>query len=77
MTITISSKDNEKQFNGKEIVNIGSNTDCDYTLNVGYDFVLTIQFDTKTGTAVQTVVPQSVEKVQLDWAFSHFCGKIK
>lgn len=52
MTITISSKDNEKQFNGKEIVNIGSNTDCDYTLNVGYDFVLTLQFDTKTGTAV-------------------------
>lgn len=52
MTITISSKDNEKQFNGKEIVNIGSNTDCDYTLNVGYDFVLTLQFDTKSGTAV-------------------------
>ena len=52
MTITISSKDNEKQFNGKEIVNIGSNTDCDYTLNVGYDFVLSLQFDTKSGTAV-------------------------
>lgn len=52
MTITISSKNNEKQFNGKEIVNIGSNKDCDYTLNVGYDFVLTIQFDAKTGKAV-------------------------
>jgi len=52
MTITISSKNNEKQFSAKEIVNIGSNKDCDYTLSIGYDFVLTIQFDPKTGKAV-------------------------
>ena len=46
MAITISSKNNEKTFN-QEIINIGSNPNCDYTLNTGSDFVLTLQYDSK------------------------------
>ncbi len=47
MAITISSKTNEKTFN-QEIINIGSNPNCDYTLNTGSDFVLTLQYDSKS-----------------------------
>lgn len=47
MAITISSKNNEKTFN-QEIINIGSNPNCDYTLNTGSDFVLTLQYDSKS-----------------------------
>lgn len=45
MIITLSSKNNEKIFNGKEIINIGSNQDCDYVLDIGSDFILTLQCD--------------------------------
>ena len=47
MAITITSKNGEKTFN-QEIINIGSNASCDYTLDVGYDFVLTLQYDAKS-----------------------------
>lgn len=47
MAITISSKNNEKTFN-QEIINIGSNPNCDYTLDVGSDFVLTLQFNAQS-----------------------------
>jgi len=46
MFITISSKNNEKSFHDKELINIGSNQDCDYTLNIGTDFLLTLQCTT-------------------------------
>ena len=52
MTVFISSKSNEKQFNAKEIINIGSSKDCDYVLDIGYDFILTVQFDARSGKAV-------------------------
>lgn len=47
MAITISSKNNEKTFN-QEIINIGSNPNCDYSLEIGSDFVLTLQYDSKS-----------------------------
>ena len=42
MTIIISSKNYEKSFTDKEIRNIGSNPDCDYVINSGFDFILTL-----------------------------------
>ena len=45
MTIIISSKNYEKSFTDKEIINIGSNPDCDYVINSGFDFILTLQYD--------------------------------
>lgn len=43
MAVIISSKNNEKTFIEKEIINIGSNPSCDYVLDIGIDFMLTIQ----------------------------------
>lgn len=48
MAIIISSKNGEKTFQNKEIINVGSNENCDYTLNIGSDFVLTLQCDNKS-----------------------------
>lgn len=45
MTITITSQNNEKTFYEKDFIIIGSNTDCDYKIDVGYDFILTLQYD--------------------------------
>ncbi|MCM1265051.1 MAG: hypothetical protein NC200_02535 [Candidatus Gastranaerophilales bacterium] len=45
MIITLTSKNNEKVFNGKEIINIGSNAGCDFVLDIGSDFMLTLQCD--------------------------------
>mgnify|MGYP004651382473 CR=1 FL=1 len=47
MAITITSKNSEKTFN-QEIINVGSNPSCDVTLDVGYEFVLTLQYDAKS-----------------------------
>lgn len=45
MTIAITSLSNEKTFKEKDFIIIGSNSDCDYKVNVGYDFMLTLQYD--------------------------------
>lgn len=45
MIITLTSKNKEQQFNDKEIINIGSNGGCDYVLDIGSDFMLTLQCD--------------------------------
>lgn len=61
MAITISSKNNEKTFN-QEIINIGSNSNCDYTLDIGSDFVLTVQYDSKSNkcTVLNTFNNQNI-----------------
>lgn len=46
MAVTISSTGKEKTFE-KEIINIGSNPDCDYVLDVGFNFMLTVQYNAK------------------------------
>ena len=40
MAIIISSSTQEKVFEDKDIINIGSNERCDYRINVGYDVLL-------------------------------------
>ena len=48
MTVIITSQNNEKIFREKDFIIIGSNSDCDYKINVGYDFMLTLQYDENT-----------------------------
>ena len=44
MAVIISSKNNEKTFAEKEIINIGTNPECDFVLNLDSDFMLTLQY---------------------------------
>lgn len=48
MSIIITTKNGEKIFQNKEIINIGTNASCDYNMNVGFDFILTLQVDEKS-----------------------------
>ena len=52
MAFTISSKNNEKTFADKELVNISSKVGFDYQIQAGFDFMLTVQFDPKTNKCV-------------------------
>lgn len=45
MAFTIVTKYGEKTFADKELVNISSKEGADITLNLGFDFLLTVQFD--------------------------------
>ena len=45
MTVIISSLDKEKAFREKDFIIIGSNSDCDYQINAGLEFILTVQYD--------------------------------
>lgn len=47
MIITLTSKTNEKTFTDKDIINIGSNQNCDFQINMGTDLVLTLQCDSQ------------------------------
>lgn len=44
MAVTISSKNQEKTFE-KEIINIGSNPGCDFVIDIGQNFMLTVQYN--------------------------------
>ena len=44
MSIVIESSNNKKEFN-KTIINIGTNPKCDFVINPGFDFLVTIQYD--------------------------------
>ena len=52
MAFTISSKNNEKTFAEKELVNISSKAGFDYQIDTGFDFMLTVQFDPKANKCV-------------------------
>ncbi len=52
MAFTISSKNNEKTFADKELVNISSKDGFDFKLNVDFNFMLTVQYDPKTNRCV-------------------------
>lgn len=45
MTIIISSSTQEKVFNNKDVINVGTNPSCDFLLNIDFDILLTIQYD--------------------------------
>lgn len=49
MAVIISSSTLEKVFEDKNLINIGNNPKCDFQINVGYDVLLTVQFDKVTG----------------------------
>lgn len=44
MTIVISSSQNEKIFNDKDMINIGTNPNCDFHLNLDFDLLITVQY---------------------------------
>ncbi len=48
MTFTIITKQGEKTFTDKELVTISSKAGVDYSINFGFDYMLTVQFDSKT-----------------------------
>lgn len=54
MQVIISSKNNEKTFFDKEIINIGSKPDCDFVINSipGNDLILTLQCDKRSNKCV-------------------------
>lgn len=45
MAFSITTKNGEKVFTDKEVVNISSKEGCDYLLNLGFGFLLTVQYD--------------------------------
>ena len=48
MTFSIVTKYGEKVFQDKEVVNISSKAGTDLSLNLGFDFLLTVQYDKST-----------------------------
>ena len=48
MAFTVTTKNGERTFADKELVNIGSKEGADLVLNLGFDFLITIQYDPKT-----------------------------
>ena len=44
MAIVISTSKGEKVFN-KDVINVGTNSECDIVINTGYDVLLTIQYN--------------------------------
>ncbi len=52
MAFIISSKNNEKTFADKELVNISSKDGFDFKLDVGFNFMLAVQYDSKTNKCV-------------------------
>lgn len=44
MSLVISSANDKKEFN-KPLINIGTNPKCDYVINPGFDFLLTVQYN--------------------------------
>ncbi len=49
MAVEIISSSQRKSFDDKDLINIGTNPNCDFIVNVGYDVLLTVQIDKITG----------------------------
>ncbi len=45
MTIVVSSSKHEKVFDDKDVINIGTNPNCDFQLDLDFDVLLTLQCD--------------------------------
>lgn len=52
MAFTIVTKYGEKTFADKELVNISSNANADYQVDFGFQFMLTVQCDTRTNRCI-------------------------
>lgn len=73
MTVIISSLNNEKIFKEKDFIIIGSNSDCDYQVNAGFEFILTVQYDKKTN---KCTVINNFENPKILFRGEPFKGKI-
>ena len=49
MSLSIITKNGEKTFSNKEIINISSRSGFDVELNTGFDFILALQYDSQSG----------------------------
>lgn len=54
MSIIIKCSNSEKEFKSKSLINIGSNPNCDFVMNVGYDILLTVQYNEGAGVCQVT-----------------------
>lgn len=45
MDIIISSKNNERVFVKKNVITVGTNTSCNFKLDLDFDVILSIQYD--------------------------------
>ncbi len=52
MAFTISSKNNEKTFANKSIVNISSSSTADFQVDTGFKFILAVQYDSNTNKCI-------------------------
>jgi len=52
MAFTIATKHGEKTFADKELVNISSSANADFSIDLGFQFMLTVQCDPKTNRCV-------------------------
>ena len=52
MAFTIVTKHGERTFADKELVNISSNANADFSIDLGFQFILTVQFDPRSGKCV-------------------------
>lgn len=52
MAFTIVTKNGERTFADKEVVNISSQQGADYELNLGFQFLLTVQYDPQTNRCI-------------------------
>ncbi len=52
MTIIVSSKNQEQRFEGKEIINIGTNLNCDFYLDLGFDLLLTLNYSAELNKCI-------------------------
>jgi len=52
MAVIITSLNKEKVFREKNFIIIGSNSDCDYKINAGFDLILTVKYDENTKKCV-------------------------
>lgn len=45
MAIIVSTSKQEKVFSGKDVINVGTNPNCDFILELGFDVLLTLQYN--------------------------------
>lgn len=73
MTIIVSSSDKEKVFENKNIITIGSNSNCDYIIEVPFDFSLAIIYDEKNN---RWVVVSDAKNDKILFRGEIFVGKL-
>ena len=49
MSVIIKSGNLEKKFETKTLINVGTNKNCDFVLDVGYELLLTVQYNADAG----------------------------